>query len=393
VPPAANAKAKPMGPFTSYARDGFRVSFIGDTHPQFNGNVVTAIASAMQFYPKIIKTIERLPARQQDYAQFKQELTELFSATVVSVHRCHKNVIALHIKAPMAVRRFKPGQFFRLQTFETHSLLIKGTRLQTETIPMLGIEPNIEAGTITLLVWEEGVSRRLCGLLKTGDPVVLMGPTGVRSKIPHDHQTVLIIGEGYMTAYLRAMGPPLRAAGNRVIAVVGLKDSSELFEREKLEEASDVLIFATEIGEPIKAHRHGDFSYSGPAIEALIAYAEQDSPMIPLSEVKRVSVMGSTSLLREFQLARRTRLKEFLHTHKVFASVNSTMQCMLKGVCAQCLQWQIDPMSGQRTKAVFACSWQDQPIEVIDLDNLDERQCQNRVHDILNDLWLDEVLA
>lgn len=66
---------------------------------------------------------------------------------------------------------------------------------------------------------------------------------------------------------------------------------------------------------------------------------------------------------------------------------------MLKGVCAQCLQWQIDPETGQRTKAVFACSWQDQPLEIIDIQHIDERNRQNELHDQLSNLWVDHLLA
>ena len=68
------------------------------------------------------------------------------------------------------------------------------------------------------------------------------------------------------------------------------------------------------------------------------------------------------------------------------------MQCMLKGVCGECLQWQIDPETGKRTKAVFACSWQDQPLEIIDIDHIDERNLQNHVHEKLTELWLNYVL-
>ena len=67
------------------------------------------------------------------------------------------------------------------------------------------------------------------------------------------------------------------------------------------------------------------------------------------------------------------------------------MQCMLKGVCAQCLQWQIDPETKQRTKAVFACSWPDQPLELIDFDNVDERQIQNKLQEQLSQLWVEHL--
>jgi len=74
-------------------------------------------------------------------------------------------------------------------------------------------------------------------------------------------------------------------------------------------------------------------------------------------------------------------------------SVYGNMQCMLKGVCAQCLQWQIDPETGLRTKAVFACSWQDQPLEIIDIDHIDERQAQNRMLDVLSNIWVDHLFS
>ena len=74
-------------------------------------------------------------------------------------------------------------------------------------------------------------------------------------------------------------------------------------------------------------------------------------------------------------------------------AVHGMMQCMLKGVCSQCLQWQIDPATGHRTKAVFACSWQDEPLDMVDFDNVDERQGQNRLAEHLTGLWLDRLLV
>jgi hypothetical protein len=83
-----------------------------------------------------------------------------------------------------------------------------------------------------------------------------------------------------------------------------------------------------------------------------------------------------------------SRYTEVTYTAAVFGP----MQCMLKGVCAQCLQWQIDPATGQRTKAVYACSWQNQPLELIDTINLEERSQINRVQEGLSSQWLDYIL-
>ena len=77
---------------------------------------------------------------------------------------------------------------------------------------------------------------------------------------------------------------------------------------------------------------------------------------------------------------------------EAIGTVGSPMQCMLKGVCAQCLQWQIDPATGERTRPVFSCAGQDQPLTWIDLDNLGARQRQNRLLDWLTGAWMDHVL-
>ena len=72
----------------------------------------------------------------------------------------------------------------------------------------------------------------------------------------------------------------------------------------------------------------------------------------------------------------------------VIAPATGPMQCLLKGVCAQCLQWQADPKTGLRTKTVYACSWQHQPVELLDQTHLGQRQRQDRMQRRLNTLWL-----
>ncbi|RMD69504.1 MAG: pyridine nucleotide-disulfide oxidoreductase, partial [Gammaproteobacteria bacterium] len=134
-------------------------------------------------------------------------------------------------------------------------------------------------------------------------------------------------------------------------------------------------------------------------VEALLGYGEgrwhpEDPSLgIPLGEVDRVLVMGSTGLLRAFQEALRGPLGRVLSRAAALGTVGSPMQCMLKGVCAQCLQWQVDPDTGERTRAVFACAEQDQPLLWIDLDNLSARQAQNRLTDHITALWLEALLC
>ncbi len=62
--------------------------------------------------------------------------------------------------------------------------------------------------------------------------------------------------------------------------------------------------------------------------------------------------------------------------HRAIGSINSPMQCMMKEICAQCLQPQRDPVTGKVTY-VFSCFNQDQPLDRVDFPGLDLRLKQN----------------
>ncbi len=68
------------------------------------------------------------------------------------------------------------------------------------------------------------------------------------------------------------------------------------------------------------------------------------------------------------------------------------MQCMMKEVCAQCLQRHVDPETGKET-FVFSCFNQDQELDRVDFANLAARLRQNTVQESIADLWLAHVLA
>lgn len=403
-----HCKEKDFGPFTSYHKNDYRVSLIGDTHPVFHGNVVKAIASGMRTYPKIVEVLQNkldMYAALQDqngnsgentYQEFASKITHLFSSSVAKIERRTENVIELTVHSPLAAKHFHPGQFYRLQNYETFAPRIETTTLQMEPLALIAADVDRANGNLTFIVIETGTSSKICSTLRVGDPLSLMGPTGIRHKIATENETVLLIGSQLSLALLNSYGKALRAAGNRVIYLGHFKNKEEVYCQDRIEEATDLVIWSTQEGELIKTQRPNDYSVRGDSIDVLLQYAhgklhaEKIHPEIPLSDVDRIYVIGNSSLLRRFQEARHTNLKPFLVKEPlIFGSVYSTMQCMLKGVCAQCLQWQVDPETGKRTKAVFACSWPEQPLELIDFNNIDERQIQNRLQERLSNLWVD----
>jgi NADPH-dependent glutamate synthase beta subunit-like oxidoreductase/NAD(P)H-flavin reductase len=396
-----HVKTEHFGAFTSYNKDDYRVSFLGDTHPVFHGSVVKAIASGKRVYPKIMQVLQKKTRSDldlRDYQNFAAMVQHQFTAIVKKITRHTPSVVELQVQAPLAAQNFAAGQFFRVQNFETLAKQVNGTLLQTEATALLGTKVDKEKGLISLLILEEGVSTRLFALLKENEPLSLMGPTGFRTKIPQDQETILVIGGRMSAARLLSFGAEMRAAGNRVLFIMGLKTRDELFCQEELELAADKIIWVTHFGEPVNTNRPQDRAITCDLFSALTQYArgalDNGEPEIPFQSVNRVLLIGKKQFLHQMRTAFDSVLKEyFIKNPSVIASVYGPMQCMLKGVCAQCLVWQIDPQTGKRTKAVFSCSWQDQPFEIIDIHNLDERLEQNRAQEILGNLWLDYIFS
>ena len=73
--------------------------------------------------------------------------------------------------------------------------------------------------------------------------------------------------------------------------------------------------------------------------------------------------------------------------HFAIGSINSPMQCMMKEICAQCLQEQRDPVTGE-TRYVFSCFNQDQPLDAVDFQALDQRLRQNSLQERLTTRWI-----
>lgn len=78
-----------------------------------------------------------------------------------------------------------------------------------------------------------------------------------------------------------------------------------------------------------------------------------------------VFVLGSSSTMQEV-LSKRDQLSPSVH---ISGLVPSPMQCMMKGICAQCLQRVVDRDTGQE-QWVFSCQKSIQPLENVDFSML-----------------------
>ena len=400
VEPASGAD--PGAFFTSYTKDGHFISYYGDNHPQYAGNVVKAMASARDAYPHVTALFQdeiadldpdKQDERDSSWTRLTTHLDNQLQARVAEVRRLTPTIVEVIVYAPAAARRFEPGQFYRLQNYETHARLAKGTRLLMEGIALTGAWVDREKGLLSLIALELGVSSRLCALLQPGEPVVVMGPTGTPTEI-ETGENVLLAGGGLGNAVLFSIAKGMREKGNRVIYFAGYKKGEDLFKREEIEAATDQVIWSTDTGASIEPKRPQDSHFRGNIVQAIAAYGrgEIGKQLVPLSQINRIIAIGSDRMMEAVKNARHGVLQPLLQpNHVAIASINSPMQCMMKEVCAQCLQRHIDPATGKET-IIFSCLNQDQLMDHVDFKNLNTRLKQNTVQEKLSCLWLDYLL-
>jgi len=391
--------SKPGTPDVLLSRqpDGRFVSYFGDVHPSYFGNVVKAMGSAKQGYPVVSKVLNsRNAVSRASTEQFFKSLSDQLDATVYKVERLTPTIVEVVIRAPLAARKFQPGQFYRLQNFETLAPVIagtrsrvSGTRMQMEGLAMTGAWVDRDRGLVSIIALEMGGSSDLCAMLKPGEPVILMGPTGAPTEITGG-ETVVLCGGGLGNAVLFSIGAAFRAAGSKVLYFAGYKKAIDRYKVADIENAADTVVWCCDEAPGFKPGRPQDRSFVGNIVQAMDAYANArlGAITIRLEDADRLIAIGSDRMMAAVARARHDVLRAHLKPkHLAIGSINSPMQCMLKEICAQCLQPHRDPVTG-KTSYVFSCFNQDQPLDSVDFSGLNERLKQNSLAEKLSAGWL-----
>jgi NADPH-dependent glutamate synthase beta subunit-like oxidoreductase/NAD(P)H-flavin reductase len=384
--------SKPDRPDVLLSRqpDGRFVSFFGDLHPSFFGNVVKALGSTKQGYPVISRVLARQgPQTPTAPAEFIATINRELRATVHAVKRLTPTIVEVIVRAPLAARNFQPGQFYRLQNYETLAPRAADTRMQMEGLALTGAWVDRAQGLVSTIVLEMGGSSDLCALLIPGEPVVLMGPTGTPTHI-QANETVMLAGGGLGNAVLFSIGQAFRAAGSKVLYFAGYKKIIDRYKVAEIEAAADVVIWCCDEEPGFTPDRAQDFAFVGNIVQAMEAYAagRLGARPVDMHAVDRVIAIGSDRMMAAVGQARHGVLAPYLKpAHCAIGSINSPMQCMMKEICAQCLQAHKDPASGKVTY-VYSCFNQDQPLDAVDFGVLADRLKQNSLQEKLTAQWL-----
>jgi ferredoxin--NADP+ reductase len=147
------------------------------------------------------------------------------------------NLHVLTVEAPEVAEAARPGNFVILRPDE-----------QGERIPLTLADWDTAAGTVTSVFVQVGASTAKLARLRQGDTIPsYAGPLGNETEIG-EFGTVLLIGGCYGIGSIRPIARALRAAGNRVVALVEARSSYLLYWEDRLREVCDRVIVVTRDG-------------------------------------------------------------------------------------------------------------------------------------------------
>ena len=373
---------------TGFFTSNPQVSVLGDAHAIFQGSVVKAIASGKHAACQIAAV---LPPRQEQaeiagLERFMAMLEGQCTATVAERIEADQGPITLWIRAPLAARHYRAGQFFRLQTDQ------QGAQVQGELclqIPLLAVSgTGSREDRLRLLVYPGGSMSPLVNRLTVGQQIVLMGPNGM----PAQHRLqalpaggrVLLLAAQWGTPAILDLASELSAQGHQAVVLAQVYNAAEMAPFAQWDLAGGRLLCWLKTP---TAQTGGVEVVTAPDLEQALGAVLGRCGHVPFDAML---VIGGGTLLVELRQALAGGLPVLSDPAALWATMAPPMQCMMQGVCAQCLVW---VQEGSVRRAVFACAEQDQPLQAIDLESLRARQNQNRLLDALDAAYLRTVLS
>lgn len=143
----------------------------------------------------------------------------------------------LKIEAPRVARKAQAGQF-----------VIVHHGQEGERIPLTIADWDRDEGSVTVVFMEVGASTRKLAALKMGEMLDdFVGPLGKPTEI-EDYGTVVCVAGGFAIATIVPIARAMKAAGNKVISIMGFRTKDLVFWEERLGQFSDELIVTTDDG-------------------------------------------------------------------------------------------------------------------------------------------------
>jgi ferredoxin--NADP+ reductase len=156
---------------------------------------------------------------------------------ILSRRKLALGVNRFQVAAAGVAARAKPGQFIILRLDE-----------HGERIPLTIADWDRDEGSLTLVVMGTGTTTQRLSRLKGGSFLAdLTGPLGKPTEI-EKFGTVVLVAGGFAIATIMPIARAMKAAGNKVISIVGARGKGRLFWQDRLAAVSDQLIITTDDG-------------------------------------------------------------------------------------------------------------------------------------------------
>ncbi|MEM4188163.1 MAG: sulfide/dihydroorotate dehydrogenase-like FAD/NAD-binding protein [Candidatus Hadarchaeum sp.] len=158
-------------------------------------------------------------------------------AKIISKKEIAPHIYSFLIEAPLIAKKAKPGQFLILMVHE------KGER-----IPLTIADYDRERGIIRMVFEVVGKTTAMLSKVNEGEELFsLVGPLGIPSEISN-YGTVVVVGGGIGVAPIYPIARELKAAGNRVIGIIGARSKGLLIMEDEMRKITDKLLVTTDDG-------------------------------------------------------------------------------------------------------------------------------------------------
>ena len=197
---------------------------------------------------------------------------------ILTARRLAPDVKLFEVEAPYVARKRQAGQFVIVRIHE-----------RGERIPLTIADANPERGSISIVVQGVGKTTKLLNTLEAGDAVLdIVGPLGKPSDIAR-YGTAVVIGGGVGTAIAYPTAVALKAAGNRVIAIIGGRTRDLVILESELRATSDEIHITTDDGS------YGDKGLVTDSLKALIHAGQPIDYVLAIGPVPMMRAVAETT--------------------------------------------------------------------------------------------------
>jgi len=157
---------------------------------------------------------------------------------ILAKEQLSEEVYRMKFEAPLIAKERKPGQFIILQLDTEFG----------ERIPLTIADADPDEGSVTIIFQTVGRTTHILAEMEPGDHIEnVLGPLGHPTHI-ENFGTAVCIGGGIGVAPMHPIAQALKAAGNRVIIIMGARNRELLIMEEEMKRTSDELLVVTDDG-------------------------------------------------------------------------------------------------------------------------------------------------